>query len=1301
MDATAMAPVRCFTHDLFADGATLVQDATTMAVDLAGFTSLTDRLSAWGSRGTEQLSQVLRSYFEGVTDLVVAAGGDVVAFGGDSLSILLDGPPAPTLRAALGVATRIQELTAATQAVPVPDGVTTLGVRVGVARGTVATAVARSGGRLLPVHVGPGLDLAHAAQESAGTGSVAVDGSAVPRSSGAGGTAPRQRSVPVSVPVPWSTGRVPVALRGDVDGLLPSALLERLHRGREPEESHRTVTVAFVRYPPVDPADLRPFLDRVGSLLDLVLASGGEVVQVSGGDKGVLAMVVLGAPVAHPDDPVRAVHAMVELRRLEPRVAVGIATGPVFAAVLGSTTRLFPTHTGLAVNVAARLAQHAGDGCVLVDDRTWEGAARHLRLDGRPRRLSVRGCDAPVLVRGVAGRRRAPARPASAAVPLLVGRRSELARVEQLLDAVATGRGGVLTLHGPPGIGASRICREAVEGARTRGFGTVCVDVADHPRGRAPGVWREVVGALLGVPARAARRVWLDALAVALPDVPDLVVVLGPLLGLGDGPSRRSLDPGVEQLAAELARTALGRLLVHGAGREPVLLVVEHADRLDGTSADLLRHLGAAASRCAAGVVLTWGPEGGPGRTAPPAGAVVLAPLGPDDTGLLAEEAWRRAGGGTPPSWLAGLVVPYAGGHPVVAQAAVHDLLARWRPGEPPPAPGALAGPATALVSSQVDRLPVDAVELLTVLAVAQRPCAPQVLVDLLPTGHDLNSVRRTASALEDEHLVTHGDGSEETYRIPHELARRVVYDRASHAVRERLHRSLVERLASTGADPVEAAEHAHALADPALGRRWFPLAAQAARDGWDLDGALGWLERLRPLVHGAERERVELEELEVLLVAGRAVDVLERLEPPAAAGPTSRDRSLLARRLLVLAEAAYGCGRPERTEEVAAEVMRLVGTTDEPRYQRAGELLTLARCHRGDLEGALVSGRALVARAASGEDAAVRATASAALAVVLVLSGRPGDAEGHYRAALAAATEAGDVVRQVHVLSDLAGCAYLQGRQEACVELMTQARGRAETIGYQRHLALSLNNEAQLRVALGDRYGPACASASVQRSLELGDLAQAADALQSWLGATPALKADAGLWGRLVQVDLRLGRSLEAAAGRAELAVVLARSGRYAAARRAATEADGDDPAHNPDDVRRRAALARLLADAGDGAGGDGDHVRTGLDLLADDPDLEPRERAEIALEQWRLTRTPGSRAAAAASVGEAYAAEPSAVVRSWLRLLREPVPAATDRLPPPVGITRVRSGRRELEQAFADVEAAVAAAAPPVVEE
>src|SRR3954464_11762353 len=106
-DATLLAPRRCFTHDLFGSRRVLVQECTTMALDVAGFTSLTDRLSALGTRGTEQLSGLLRGYFAGVTDVVAEAGGDPAAFGGDSLTIVFDGAPATTLEAALGAAAGI------------------------------------------------------------------------------------------------------------------------------------------------------------------------------------------------------------------------------------------------------------------------------------------------------------------------------------------------------------------------------------------------------------------------------------------------------------------------------------------------------------------------------------------------------------------------------------------------------------------------------------------------------------------------------------------------------------------------------------------------------------------------------------------------------------------------------------------------------------------------------------------------------------------------------------------------------------------------------------------------------------------------------------------------------------------------------------------------------------------------------------------------------------------------------------------------------------------------------------------
>lgn len=1270
-----------------------------MALDLAGFTSLTERLSALGTRGTEELSRVLRGYFASVTDVVCLGGGDPVAFGGDSLSVVFDGPRGPTLGAALDAAAKVQELTTATTATRTLAGPLGVEVRIGIAHGTVATAVARSRRRLLPVHVGPGLDLAHAAQEGAAAGAVVVHDSARP---GRREVVPDQQVVRVRS-LPSATGGRESSV--DLSMLLSPVLLERLRRRRALVETHRVVTVAFVRFPPVQPHALRPFLDQVVSLMDLADVFGGEVIQVSGGDKGVLAMVVFGAPTVHADDPVRAVHAMLELRRREPRAAVGIATGPVFAAVLGSRSRMFATHSGPAVNVAARLSQLALPGRILATDRTWAESSQRLRQAGPPQRRSLKGCAGPVTIHEVAGWRHAAPRPDSSALPLLVGRVAELERLEQLLNATGTGHGGALAFVGEPGIGKTRVVQEAVERARTRGFSVSYADVADHPRGHPVGAWRDVVGSLLGVRRKAPRRAWLDALTGALPDVPGHLAVLAPLLELRTTASSHLLSTDIGPLAPELAQATMSRLLRTGTRGRPALLVVENADRLDEVSLGVLRALAIAARDCAAGLLVTLGQDRSRGVEAllaevPP---VVLRPLARADTELLVGEAWRQSGGGSPPAWLAPAVVARCGGNPLLARVVTRALLSRWKPGDPRPADHVVTGAVGSLLLGHVDRLPPDARELLTVLAVVQRPCDPVLLLQVLPGANDWRAIRRSAARLVSEGLVLQSDdGPTETYALAHEMLRQVVYDATSHAERERLHRRLVTGLGGRTADPVEVAHHVEPLGDHELARRWFPLAARAARDSWNLVEAVRWLERLQPLLDGRARALVELDLLEMLLVAGRASEVLERVDRPQRDEPSELDVDaviwtdpvLEARRLHVLAEATYSCGQLDRAETVASRVMRLTDGVDEGRYMRAAELLTLSRCHHGKVDGALQSGQALVSRAARTADPAAQSHARSALAVALVLSGQPAAATEHYQAALVAAEATGDVVRQVHVLSDLAGCAHLTGRHASCVELLAKARHRADAIGYRRHLALNLNNEAQLRASLGDPFATSCAAAAVERSVELGDLPTAADALHTWLTAKPSLAADPVLWRRLVEVDLELDRSLEAAAGWAELAVVLARAGRRDAALDAGRQAERSAPDSGLVRLRRRARFAALLAERHHVPRPAPDvqaRIAEGLRRLAQEADLDECEAAEVALERWRVSRAPVDRTAAIRLAHRAFAVEPSALVRSWLRLLRQPLPPAPETLPAPVGISRRSSTRRDLAEALARVEAAL----------
>ena len=113
-------------------------------------------------------------------------------------------------------------------------------------------------------------------------------------------------------------------------------------------------------------------------MVDVIFDYGGTLDKFMGD----AIMALWGAPIAHADDPDRALHAAVEMQqavtrlnqrwasegRPEIRVGIGLNHGEVFAGNIGSHRRLDYTVIGDAVNVASRLCAEAGPGEVLVTE---------------------------------------------------------------------------------------------------------------------------------------------------------------------------------------------------------------------------------------------------------------------------------------------------------------------------------------------------------------------------------------------------------------------------------------------------------------------------------------------------------------------------------------------------------------------------------------------------------------------------------------------------------------------------------------------------------------------------------------------------------------------------------------------------------------------------------------------------------------------------------------------------------------------------------------------------------------------
>ncbi len=198
---------------------------------------------------------------------------------------------------------------------------------------------------------------------------------------------------------------------------------------------------------------------------------GGMVARLMG--DGVLAF--FGAPVAHEDDPQRAVLAGLGILNgirafasefkqdygQEFDVRVGINTGPVVVGEIGGGQSGEYTAMGDAINLAARMEQTAAPGTVQISDETYRLVAPLFDvwdLGG----VAVKGKDEPIQAYRVLGLEPQPGRlrGLSGIRSPLIGRKRELGRLREALAGLRGNRSGICYLIGEAGLGKTRLIAE-------------------------------------------------------------------------------------------------------------------------------------------------------------------------------------------------------------------------------------------------------------------------------------------------------------------------------------------------------------------------------------------------------------------------------------------------------------------------------------------------------------------------------------------------------------------------------------------------------------------------------------------------------------------------------------------------------------------------------------------------------------------------------------------------------------------------------------------------------------------------
>ena len=406
----------------------------------------------------------------------------------------------------------------------------------------------------------------------------------------------------------------------DLAAAAPPPLLEKVRAAAYLTGERRLVTAVFVDVvgstalsERAGPAGWSALLETMcGWICPVIYRYEGTIARFVGDEL----LAFFGAPVAHEDDPLRAVQAALDIldtvsegaehiRRefdIDFKVRISLSTGPVTIGPVSRDLQFEYSALEGPLNLAAQVEATKQSMAVLLSEETYQLVAPFFNcLDLGE--IGGAGQAKPVHIYQVRGPREDADRAGGVGglQSPMVGRDVELQTLLQLTEAVAAGLGRAVLIAGESGLGKKRLVAEWRK-AVTQTAGQPALHWAEgrclsYSQGMAYHLLRDLLRAVLGVSATAGEPETRAALRALTADLfgdaaLDVYPFLGHLLSLDLEEEAllriQALDPPALQ-ARHVA--ACKRLLLMLAARSPLVLLLEDLQWADPSSTAILNHL--------------------------------------------------------------------------------------------------------------------------------------------------------------------------------------------------------------------------------------------------------------------------------------------------------------------------------------------------------------------------------------------------------------------------------------------------------------------------------------------------------------------------------------------------------------------------------------------------------------------------------------------------------------------------------------------------------------------------------------
>ncbi len=451
--------------------------ATTMFVDISGFTPLTEALMQQEAEGADTLSLLLNQLFQPVIANIYAQGGFVTHFAGDAFTAIFEGNQTDRV-AALSISIRQSfEATPSRLLRDVPSVFTAFGnfkisVRIGLSYGIVEWGTVGFD-KKMPYFKGTAIQRATLAQQAAQPNQIVADAwffeklmtqdidyQCIGNDFFIFNSTTERCSVDASIPQ-----RNSVPLHGDTLGnsqrnSVPLHIFQNWEG--QVKNEFRDIVAVFMSFSHLSKHSDMDILSHI--VLDNFNAFGGYFKEIDCSEKYGVMVGFFGAPMAYENNASRALECVLAIQNTlkttafseKMTVRFGISAGKAYTGVVGGEERNQYAVVGDKVNTAARLMQNAQWGEIWTTPDIAQTKSFDFEHVGNHR---LKGIGEPVAIYRLLKQKQTVT---PFFTGLMVGRDADLhALVDIIVDnSIENKRGCLAMIYGEAGVGKSRLLFE-------------------------------------------------------------------------------------------------------------------------------------------------------------------------------------------------------------------------------------------------------------------------------------------------------------------------------------------------------------------------------------------------------------------------------------------------------------------------------------------------------------------------------------------------------------------------------------------------------------------------------------------------------------------------------------------------------------------------------------------------------------------------------------------------------------------------------------------------------------------------